>query len=251
MSRGRGRGRGKPFGGNLELLGLSPGQPAPPPILQPPPDFPPLDRRPLELRATDVDEYLVTVKQELRQQMKQSHFYLKAGSDKKGVERYSDKYQSVKSSEVDDQLGWEVNWNYFPEELRIIKRKKMRIDSKLTPIIHITKTRTARKRTATETQAEVDVSAPEAKRKKQVTFAKEVSAKVATETESKLNELERLENASAEGAAGEEEEVVTEDEIYDEEIEEEGTDYNLTYFDNGEDYLGEEDTLEDNEGPYY
>ena len=45
---------------------------------------------------------------------------------------------------------------------------------------------------------------------------------------------------------------MTEDENYDEEIEEEGTDYNLTYFDNGEDYLaGEEDALEDNEGPYY
>ena len=251
MSRGRGRGRGKPFGGNLELLGLSPGQPAPPPILQPPPDFPPLERRPLELRATDVDEYHLTVKQELRQQMKQSHFYLKAGSDKKGVERYSDKYKSVKSSEVDNQLGWEADWNYFPEELKIVERKKTKkIGSKFSPVICITKTRT-RKRTATETQAEDDISAPEAKKKKRVTFSNEVSAMVATETESKLNELEKLENTTAEGTAGEEEEVVTEDEIYDEEIEEEGTDYNLTYFDNGEDYLGEEDTLEDNEGPYY
>ena len=233
----------------MELIGLSPGQPAPPPILQPPPDFPPLERRPLELRATDVDEYLLTVKQELRQQMKQSHFCLKAGSDRKGVERYSDKYKSVKSSEMDDQLGWEADWNYFPEELRIVKRKKTkRIGSNFSPVVSITKTR-ARKRTATET--ENDVSAPEAKKKKQVTFANEASAKVATETEGKLNNLERLENASAEGVAGEEEEVVTEDEIYDEEIEEEGTDYNLTYFDNGEDYMGEEDTLEDNEGPYY
>lgn len=253
MSRGRGRGRGKPFGGNLELLGLSPGQPAPPPILQPPPDFPPLDRRPLELRATDVDEYLLTVKQELRQQIKQSHFYLKAGLDKKGVERYSDRYQSVKLSEMDDQLGWEADWNYFPKELRIVKyRKTKKRGSKFSPVVKLA--RVARKRTATERQTEQgeDGQAPEAKRKKHVTFASEGSDVVAIETESKLNELEKLENASKEGVAGEEEEVVTEDEIYDEEIEEEGTDYNLTYFDNGEDYLGgEEDILEDNEGPYY
>ena len=40
------------------------------------------------------------------------------------------------------------------------------------------------------------------------------------------------------------------DEFYDEEIEEEDTDYNVAYFDNGEDYGGdEEDALE--EGPCY
>lgn len=40
------------------------------------------------------------------------------------------------------------------------------------------------------------------------------------------------------------------EEFYDEEIEEEDTDYNVTYFDNGEEYGGEEeDALE--EGPYY
>lgn len=49
----------------------------------------------------------------------------------------------------------------------------------------------------------------------------------------------------------EEKEVEEEaEEFYDEEIEEEDTDYNVTYFDNGEDYGGdEEDVLE--EGPCY
>ena len=51
-----------------------------------------------------------------------------------------------------------------------------------------------------------------------------------------------------EGEEGEEEALV--EEFYDEEIEEEDTDYNATYFDNGEDYGGdEEDALDD--GPYY
>ena len=262
MSRGRGRGRGKSFGGNLELLGLSPGQPAPPPILQPPPDFPPLDRKPLELRSLEVDGYLLTLKQDFREQMKQSHFYLKAGSVKREVEKYSDRYQSVKLSEVDNQLGWDTDWNYFPKELRIAtKPKKRQSGSKYSPTV-TTRKRTSRKRTVREKQDEEDLgdkelSAPEAKRKKHVSFANEEGGsrgegEVAIDTEKKLSELERLERSAGEGAAGEEEELLTEDENYDEEIEEEGTDYNLTYFDNGEDYLaGEEETLEDNEGPYY
>ena len=236
------------------MLGLSPGQPAPPPILQPPQDFPPLDRRPLELRDTDIDSYLLTVKQELSQYMKLSHFYLKAASGKKEVERYTDRYQSVKSSELDNQLGWEADWKYFPQELKIVKHKKRRKSgSKFSPAVG--KKRTLRERQKLGKEGEEDLSVPLAKRKKHVSFANEASSKgseVAVETEEKLSELEKLEKSTPEGVAGEEEEVVTEDEVYDEEIEEEGTDYNLTYFDNGEDYLGgEEDTLEDNEGPYY
>ena len=46
---------------------------------------------------------------------------------------------------------------------------------------------------------------------------------------------------------GEGEEV---EEVYDEEIEEEDTDYNVTYFDNGEDYGGDEDDVLE-EGPCY
>ena len=242
----------------MELLGITPGQPAPPPILQPPPDYPPLDRKPLELRTSDIDEYLLTVKQELRQQMQRSHFFLKAESKRRDVEKYSDRYQSDKPMDSDNHLGWEVNWNYFPKELNLMKRKIQRTkSSKHSPVV--SKKRTSRKRTSTEKEdtVEDDVSVPNAKRKKHVSFAENDSSKdVTLDTSSKLSELERLEGTGpAEGAAAEEEEgedVVSEEEVYDEEIEEEGTDYNLTYFDNGEDYLGgEEDTLEENEGPYY
>ena len=209
-----------------------------------------------------MDGYRLTVKQEFREQMKQSHFYLKAGSVKREIEKYSDRYQAVKLSEVDNQLGWEADWNYFPEELRIEKPKKRKWQTrvKYSPTV-TTKKRTSRKRTAVEKQGEDSgekgLSAPEAKRKKRVSFADDSEGEeVGIDTEKKLIELERLESSSSrgggDGAASEEEELMTEDENYDEEVEEEGTDYNLTYFDNGEDYLaGEEDALEDNEGPYY
>ena len=191
--------------------------------------------------------------------MKQSQFYLKAGLVKKEIEKYSDRYQAVKLSEMDNQLGWEIDWNYFPEELRIEKpkKKKWQTGSKYSPTV-TTRKRTSRKRTAQgEESGENDLCASAAKRKKRVSFADDSGGEeVGIYTEKKLNELERLESSSSggvgDGAASEEEELMTEDENYDEEVEEEGTDYNLTYFDNGEDYLaGEEDALEDNEGPYY
>ena len=60
----------------------------------------------------------------------------------------------------------------------------------------------------------------------------------------------REKSGDEEGEEREGEEAEAEEEIYDEEIEEEGTDYNLSYFDNGEDYGGNEsDALE--EGPCY
>ena len=58
---------------------------------------------------------------------------------------------------------------------------------------------------------------------------------------------EKGEEEEGEEKEGEEE---LEEEVYEEEIEEEDTDYNLSYFDNGEEYGGNEsDGLE--EGPCY
>ena len=55
----------------------------------------------------------------------------------------------------------------------------------------------------------------------------------------KLDEAQGEVKGEEEGEEGEEGEA--EEEYYDEEVEEEDTDYNLSYFDNGEDYGGDED----------
>ena len=124
--RGRGRGRGKPFGHISEALGLSlPGEPPLPPILTPPPLYPLLERKPLKLLETPAE--LLAIKQDLRQFMKQSPFYLKASSAKVEIERYSDKYKQFKGTEIDDFLEWHPDWKFFPAELQIgVKRRKRR-----------------------------------------------------------------------------------------------------------------------------
>ena len=222
---------------------MAPGEAAPPPILQPPPDFPPLDRKPLELRNSEVDDYLLTVKQDVREFMKKSPFYLKVGSNRREIQRYSDRYQEVKDSEIDNVLGWEPDWNYFPVELQIGRKKKRKANGKGrvkdTPVVAI-----SRKRKHHELDTDTEPNPP-----KKVTFNEENLG-----IDKKISQLEKLEEKTEAGqtVAGEEDEtVLEEEEIYDEELEEEGTDYNMTYFDNGEDYIGEDDNLEDNEGPYY
>ena len=246
--RGRGRGRGRSFG-NLDVLGIVPGE-APTPILQPPPLYPRLDRRPLELSNTETDEYLLSVKQDLRQFMKQSPFFLKAGSDKKEIQRYSDKYQEVKSSEIDNFLDWTPDWDYFPDELqiRIRKRKRPAGDMKHIPVTLAKRARKNRRLKELETVDEV------LKTERKTTGL--TMGTISANKEAKLNKtfeyFEKKEQREGENESGGEEEgeVIEDDDYYDEEIEEEGTDYNLTYFDPGEEYgLDDDDALE--EGPYY
>lgn len=121
--RGRGRGRGKPFAGLESLL---PGEPPPPPILTPPPLFPPMEKRPLELRKTPADADLLLLQENLRLYMQQSPFALKAGPEKREIQRYSDRYRQLRESESDDFIHWRPDWRFFPSELRTgnAKRRK-------------------------------------------------------------------------------------------------------------------------------
>lgn len=250
--RGRGRGRGKPYEG----LGLPPGEPAPPPILQPPPLYPTLDRRPLELRLSDVEDYLVTIKQDLKQYALKSPYYLtktdsKSISKSTSVARYSDKYRKNGES---SGIGWDIHWDYFPKELRIREKAKRGVKHKFLPTV----SKLGRRRDgAKRGVASSDVAnggghsddgllpRPKAK-KRRVTFDDGDDGGGLVK---KLESLEKAEQLSAESEQSAEEENA--EEVYDEYEDEEGTDYNLTYFDNGEDYEagGDDEALE--EGPVY
>lgn len=246
MSRGRGRGRGR--GKGFEI-GLAPGEPAPPPILQPPPLFPVLDRKPLELESSQTEtekfqKYLLPVKQELKQHMLHSPFHLlRTNSNSFKVARYSDKYR--RNGEKNREIGWQIEWNYFPKELQIGKKSKKTRKTRLS--LDASKAG-IRKRVASSSVQNVDaddeIQSPKSKKpKRKVTFDDHEGT---SGLDKKLEGLEKAEQLSAESEQSAEEENVEEE--YEDE-EEEGTDYNLTYFDNGEDDIGEDDTLE--EGPVY
>ena len=188
MSRGRGRGRGQAF--HLQQIGLGPGE-APPAILQPPPLFPSLERNPLPLKSNELDNYLLSVKQEFRTSITHGPFYIKP-VDKRiyKIQRYSDRYRKPVKR---DRSA--LNIALIPKELTTTRKsrqlKKAHINSGVT-VDHL------------KEDSEDEESATE-----------ELPAEV----------------------------------LYDEEQEEEG-DYQLTYFDDGEDYGGDEDDNLD-DGPCY
>ena len=239
--RGRGRGRGRP----REELGLRPGEQAPPPILQPPPLYPTLDRKPLELRSSEVEEYLVAIKQDMQQYMMKSPFHLVESASKSAViARYSDKYR--KNGETSSGVGWDIHWECFPKELGIDgKQRRKQTRTKHLPMK--SDTGGGVEKNVVNGDASSDHDGQPKPKKRRVTFDNSDSGGAALVK--KLETLERAEQLSAESEQSAEEENA--EETYDEYEDEEGTDYNLTYFDNGEDYDvgGDDNALE--EGPVY
>lgn len=263
MSRGRGRGRGRgkgvSFTGSLEAIGLAPGESAPPPILQPPPLFPVLNRRPLPLDISEVSGYLVAIKQELNIYMSQSLYHLQATSfDSVPVQKYSDKSKvngGTKGRGGRDGIGWDIDWNFFPKELRLGVKLKNKKKKQTLSLPKMATTGKKRKRGVKDVasngkgdesagDSDDELKAVKSRKSRKVTFEEHGDDK--GKLEKKLERLEKMEQLSGESEHSGED---TAEEIYEEE-EEERTDYNLTYFDNGEEFDGrDDDALED--GPVY
>ncbi len=255
--RGRGRGRGKPFA-NVEGIGIAPGAAAPPPILKPSPLFPILERKPLELKINDFSSYLHSIKQEFRQYMQQSPFHLKREHVKASIDRYSDKYQEeVTKDNSEETLPWKIEWSFFPEELQL-KKKQKSVKRVSKSQQKTSKGKKRKKKLIIESESDSELATP--KKKQKVTFkdspdnstAKNSDVLNDNSTAKNSDVLSKLDKSDSkdDDASGDEAIVSGDEEYYDEEIEEEGTDYNQTYFDNGEDFV-EQDNLEENEGPYY
>ena len=226
---GRRGGRGRGGRTNLEAIGIQPGESVPPPILQPPPLYPPTERRPLELSATKTDRYLVRVKQEFQQHMQQSPFFLKSDSTSTDIKRYSDKYKtSLQQNDLQQLLTCIPSWSLFPKELHLSRRRRPQSTPRYNPLVS-----SSRAQRSSSTLSE-SLSQPEAG-----------GVHIVGSVEKTLSKLEELEKTGTNMEEGNEDEVVDE-EVYDEEIEEEEGDYQVSYFDPGEDFVvDEDDALED------
>ncbi|XP_074651082.1 DNA-directed RNA polymerase III subunit RPC7-like [Tubulanus polymorphus] len=199
---GRGRGRSS-LSFNIESLGFGRGEALPVTTLQPPPLYPPTEFKPVPLTESEENAYLLALKQEFRGGIRESPFFIKPLEKKKDIIRYTDKYQQ----NSDNTINWKPDWRFFPPELKIQTRKAAKIKA---------------------------------------TFKPKIPQRNLAVDESLVKTLEELEQKEVEGADEEEEtekakEEENEDEVEDEEYFEEDdleeeTDYNLNYFDNGENY---------------
>ncbi|KAK3717895.1 hypothetical protein QZH41_014901, partial [Actinostola sp. cb2023] len=130
---GRGRGRGRGFSFDIASIGFGRGSEAlPTATLQPPPTFPPLEKRPLPLRMSEADDYMLVLKEEFKLIMNASPYYIKPDIVNRDIERYSDRFKEKHQNE--STMNWTPDWSYIPAELKIkTKTSKSRRHNPLKP----------------------------------------------------------------------------------------------------------------------
>ena len=84
--------------------------------IQPPETFPPLKRAPAPLLDTPHHNYLIALKQEFRNYMRDSPYHIQPETKRSAIERYSDRFAQYNTHR---ELEWVPNWRMFPAELRM------------------------------------------------------------------------------------------------------------------------------------
>ncbi|XP_046611639.1 DNA-directed RNA polymerase III subunit RPC7-like [Neodiprion virginianus] len=220
----RGRGRGKvSMSINVEQLGFGRGEALPGPVLQPPPKYPPLDYKPTPFTITDQDNYMLEIKRDYAEFLRDTASYVQPIVVNKDIERYSDWFQDM----MNDQTSYEeqYDWTVMPGELKPRNSShKRRQDS-------IVKEPAKKKR---DIDVEVRLKELERKESSQRSDVDDNGKEGDGDNEDDEKELE--------------ERPEEEEEELDEEMDD-GTDYVNSYFDNGEAFDDEDDNLDD--GPVY
>lgn len=208
---GRGRGRAS-LSFNVELLGIGRGETFAS-ILQPPPVFPPLQNHPLNLQKGEEFEYILALKQEFRNAMQNSPYYMNYTEKTKDIERYSDKYQFQHQQE---SSFWEPDWHTLPSELKEKKVKKTKT-SKLFAHHYYT---------SSMPEEDLEKAVKNLDKNRNFQDAEDDDGQKSDGEESVTKEKEDNEDL--------------EEELEDEELDD-GGDYNLNYFDNGEGFEDDDD----------
>lgn len=215
MAGSKGRGRAA-YTFNIEAVGFSRGEKLPDVVLKPPPLFPDTDYKPVPLKTGEDEDYMLALKQELRETVKRLPYFIETPEEKQDdIERYSKRYMKVYKEE------WEPDWRRLPREM--MPRKKCK---------------------------KADPKSKAAK-----ATSKGTTLMNSTDVLKKIEELERRgegersdeENDEKEGSKEKEKdeeedgEEDAEQEEYDEEEQEEENDYINSYFDNGDDFVVDSD----------
>ncbi|XP_050184519.1 DNA-directed RNA polymerase III subunit RPC7 isoform X2 [Myiozetetes cayanensis] len=116
---GRGRGRAS-FTFNIEAIGFGKGAALPDVICKPPPPFPSTDNKPVPLKTGEDEDYMLALKQDLRETMKRMPYFLTVEEEHQAIERYSQKYQDSEK----EQNTWTPDWRRLPREMKPKKTTK-------------------------------------------------------------------------------------------------------------------------------
>ncbi|XP_027630763.1 DNA-directed RNA polymerase III subunit RPC7 isoform X2 [Tupaia chinensis] len=213
MAGNKGRGRAA-YTFNIEAVGFSRGEKLPDVVLKPPPLFPDTDYKAVPLKIGEGEEYMLALKQELRETMKRMPYFIETQEEKQDIERYSKRYMKVYKEE------WIPDWRRLPREMMPRKSKKGAKPQKAK--------NTVKGSSVTDT-ADVLKRIEELEKKDD-----------GEKSDEENEEKEGSKDKSKEGDEDEDEDA-EEQEEYDEEEQEEENDYINSYFDNGDDFGADSD----------
>lgn len=213
-----GRGRGKPtMSFSMEQLGISKGEILPAPVLQPSPSYPQLDHKPLPIQLTTEMSYLVELKRDFTEYMRESPNNVQAAILNEDVERFCEDFEETIAEYNKSKYEAYHDWNRMPTELKLSRKRKSR-------------------------QQNIGWI----KKKKDMDIAKKLAELEKRENTQQpdAEEEDKEEEDEEENGEGKEmgERVKDEEEI--DEMDD-GTDYANEYFENGDNYYSEDDNDDD------
>ncbi|CAO2593094.1 DNA-directed RNA polymerase III subunit RPC7 [Lemmus lemmus] len=214
MAGNKGRGRAA-YTFNIEAVGFSRGEKLPDVVLKPPPLFPDTDYKPVPLKTGEDEDYMLALKQELRETVKRMPYFIEAPEEKQDIERYSKRYMKVYKEE------WIPDWRRLPREM-MPRKKGKKVDPK-------------------------SKMAKAAGRGPSLTNSADVLKKIEELEKRGDGEKSDEENEDKEGSkekdkdGDDEEGEDAEQEEYDEEEQEEENDYINSYFEDGDDFGADSD----------
>ncbi|XP_051519523.1 DNA-directed RNA polymerase III subunit RPC7-like [Myxocyprinus asiaticus] len=169
--------------------------------------------QPVPLHTGEEVEYILALKQELRDSSKNLPFHIRAARTKTDVTHYSDKYQYGEPK--NNTIEWIPDWSRLPKELCIKVRKPWKA---------------------------IVGAKPQLKQRTKISAGKEEVLKTLETLEEKEQQQHSEEEEDEEKKKKDnEEEEPGWDEDYDEEELEDETDYIMSYFDNREDFGADSD----------
>ncbi|XP_029429285.1 DNA-directed RNA polymerase III subunit RPC7 isoform X1 [Rhinatrema bivittatum] len=208
-AKGKGRGRAA-FTFDIGEIGFSRGDALPESAFQPSPLFPSTDFKPVPLKTGEDEDYMLALKQELRGTMKRMPYFIGKDAKLQTPEKYSSKYQIEKQKKL--STDWIPDWRQLPKEMKPRKKTRLKV---------------AKKKASIPTpNTNVDIM------------------KKIEELEKKGDE-EKSDGETEGKEKKEEEEAEEEAEVYNEEEQEEENDYIASYFEDGDEFEGSDDNMDE------
>ncbi|CAF0908791.1 unnamed protein product [Brachionus calyciflorus] len=204
-------------------------------VIQPPPLYPPLVSRPLNLDKNEYYESELKIKKKFRNTIQESFYFIESKTGlgnnndfEATIQRYSDRYSKSKKT---DMSKFKPNWSRLPKELKYFFEDKQKVKKlkrkQIAPNL-------AKRKVKRIIDDDEDID-------------KLVNKVVKEEEEENDEETEEKEVKKT----TEENEEDKEEEIEGDEDFEEDNDYVEDYFDNGEEYGDDDLGGGDDEGPVY